>query len=85
MIRESSVILENRVREVIGGHRDVVGTALMENASGPRNDLLRFSAFDEEQCGVMEIYRGIIAFLRNTSGHYVIDTYSQSDALRSVA
>jgi len=33
----------------------------------------------------MELYRGTIAFFRNTTGHHLIDTYTQDDALRFVA
>jgi uncharacterized protein (TIGR02391 family) len=85
VIREACVILENRVRVAIRANKELVGTALMENAFGPRNGPLRFSNIDQEQRGLMEIYRGIMAFFRNTTGHNLIDTYSQDDALRFVA
>ncbi len=85
VIREACVILENRVRTAIGANKDVVGTGLMEMAFGPKGGQLRFSTVDQEQRGVMELYRGIMAFFRNTTGHHIIDTYTQDDALRFVA
>lgn len=85
VIREACVILENRVRAAISANKDVIGTALMENAFGPKNKLLIFSTLEQEQVGVMQIYRGVMAFFRNSAGHHIIDTYSQDDALRFVA
>lgn len=85
VIREACVILENRVRAAINANKDVIGTALMENAFGPKNKLLIFSTLDQEQVGVMQIYRGVMAFFRNSAGHHIIDDYSQDDALRFVA
>jgi hypothetical protein len=32
----------------------------------------------------MQIYRGVMAFFRNTAGHNLIETYDQEDALRFV-
>ncbi|OLC59757.1 MAG: TIGR02391 family protein [Ktedonobacter sp. 13_1_40CM_4_52_4] len=84
VIREACVILENRVRTAIGANKDVVGTGLMEMAFGPKGGQLKFSAIDQEQRGVMELYRGVMAFFRNTTGHHIIDTYAQDDALRFV-
>ncbi|MHB8598778.1 MAG: TIGR02391 family protein [Ktedonobacteraceae bacterium] len=85
VIREACVILENRVRAAIDASKDVIGTALMENAFGPKNKLLIFSTLDQEQVGVMQVYRGVMAFFRNSVGHHIIDSYSQEDALRFVA
>ncbi len=85
VIREACVILENRVRVTIGGNQQITGTPLMELAFSPRNPKLSFSNVEQEQLGVMQFYRGTIAFFRNTTGHHLIDTYTQDDALRFVA
>lgn len=85
VIREACVILENRVRTTIGGSQQMTGIPLMEQAFSPKNLLLPFSNVEQEQLGVMQLYRGTIAFFRNSTGHHLIDTYSQDDALRFVA
>ena len=56
----------------------------MEIAFSPKKPVLRFSELEQEQLGVMQLYRGTIAFFRNTAGHHLIDTYTQIDALRFV-
>lgn len=84
VIREACVILEDRVRTAISADKSVVGTALMEAAFGPRAGPLRLSGSDQEQRGAMELYRGVMAFFRNTAGHNVIETYNQDDAVRFV-
>lgn len=85
VIREACVILENRVRAAIGADASLVGVALMERAFGPNGGVLRLSRNPQEQRGAMELYRGTMAFFRNSAGHNVIDTYTQDDALRFVA
>jgi uncharacterized protein (TIGR02391 family) len=85
VIREACVILENRVRAAIGADASLVGVALMERAFGPNSGVLRLSRNSQEQRGAMELYRGTMAFFRNSAGHNVIDTYTQDDALRFVA
>lgn len=83
VIREACVILEDRVRKVIGAGKNVVGTSLMEMTFG-KNGLLRLSDEDQEQIGAMQVYRGVMAFFRNAAGHNLIDSYTQEDALRFV-
>jgi uncharacterized protein (TIGR02391 family) len=84
-ILQACVILENRVRTIIGANQQMTGTPLMEFAFSPKNPKLSFSNIEQEQLGVMQLYRGTIAFFRNTTGHHLIDTYTQDDALRFVA
>jgi uncharacterized protein (TIGR02391 family) len=84
VIREACVILENRVRRAIAADKGLIGTALMEQAFGPKQGPLRLSDHDQEQLGAMQIYRGIMAFFRNAAGHSLIETYDQEDALRFV-
>jgi hypothetical protein len=64
--------------------KDVVGVSLMQKAFSPNKNLLRFGEHDQEQVGAMNIYGGVMAFVRNDAGHNIIDTYSQEDALRFV-
>jgi hypothetical protein len=33
----------------------------------------------------MQIFRGVMAFYRNSTGHRLVDSYSQNDALHFVA
>lgn len=85
VIREACVILENRVRTVIGAEEHLTGIPVMELAFSPKNPKLRFSNVEAEQLGAMQLYRSIIAFFRNNTGHHLSDTYTQDDALRFVA
>jgi uncharacterized protein (TIGR02391 family) len=84
VVREASVILEDRVRKAIGAGKNVVGVPLMQKAFSPNNNLLRLSDHDQEQVGAMQIYSGVMAFFRNEAGHNLIETYGQEDALRFV-
>lgn len=83
VIREACVILEDRVRKAIGVGKSSYGVSLMEKAFG-KNGLLKLSDEEPEQIGAMQIYRGVMAFFRNTAGHNLIDSYDQDDALRFV-
>lgn len=88
-IDQACRVLETRVRGSIGNRKDrngneLIGTALMQEAFRPDQAILRLSADANEQRGAMELYRGIIAFFRNSAGHRVIDTYTRDDARRFV-
>ncbi len=88
-IDQACRVLETRVRGAIGNRKDrngneLIGTALMQEAFRPDQPLLRLSADASEQRGAMELYRGIIAFFRNSTGHRVVDTYTREDAWRFV-
>lgn len=82
VIREASVILENRVRQTIGAAPDLVGVALMDQGFRQESPKIRLSDVPNEQTGAHHLYRGIIAFFRNSTGHHVSEEYSQEDALR---
>lgn len=56
----------------------------MKLVFSPKNAKLRISNNEQEKLGAMQLYRGTIAFFRNTAGHHLINTYSQEDALRFV-
>ncbi len=80
VVRESCVILEDRVRRSSGV--EARGTNLMELAFSARNPRIRLSEDEQERRGAMELFRGTMAFFRNSAGHNVIDTYTRDDALR---
>jgi hypothetical protein len=89
-VSQACLVLETRVRAAIHGRKDrngqdLLGTALMELAFTPNAPLLRFSENQAEQRGAMELYRGVTAFFRNSTGHNIIDAYTRNDALRIVA
>jgi len=85
VILQACIVLESRVRKTISGNQQITGIPLMEKAFSPKNPVLRFSELEQEQLGIMQLYRGTIAFFRNTTGHHLINTYTQDDALRFVA
>jgi len=57
----------------------------MELAFSPRIRSSLSAVLSKNNAASMELYRGTIAFFRNTTGHHLIDTYTQDDALRFVA
>lgn len=83
VVREACVVLEDRVRRTIGVGARLRGTALMEHAFGPKDGKLRFSDDSEVQRGVMELYRGTMAFFRNPTGHGLQDL-PRDEAIRVV-
>jgi uncharacterized protein (TIGR02391 family) len=84
-VREACVVLETRVRAGIDAADDVIGTALMDHAFSAKSSLLRLSTSDAEQLGAMQMYRGLMAFYRNPTGHRLHDNFDRDDALRIVA
>lgn len=84
VIREAAVVLEDRVREAIGGS-DATGVPLMEHAFSQKAPRLRLSTDPQEQLGAMQLYRGTMAFFRNPVGHQLKHTYTREDAVRFVA
>lgn len=83
-IREAAVVLESRVRGVVGGSA-LVGVPLMEFAFGAKAPKLRLSNNEREQLGAMQLYAGVMAFFRNPAGHDLSDTYTRADAVRFIA
>lgn len=80
---QACLVLEERVRKTIE-RPDLVGVALMEIAFSAKAPRIRLSSDEKEQRGAMEIYRGVMALLRNQSGHRIITTYSRDDVARFV-
>lgn len=83
VLREACVVLEDRVRDAIGASPELVGTVLMERAFGT-NGALRMSLVPAEQVGAMQMFRGLVAFFRNPSGHRLRDDVERDHALRVV-
>lgn len=84
VINAACVILEDRVRTTIGAPNRIIGVQLMQDAFNADNPQLRLSDELPEQLGAMQMYRGIIAFFRNSTGHRIVDTYSREDAIQFV-
>jgi uncharacterized protein (TIGR02391 family) len=85
VVREASVVLENRVRNAIGASSSLIGTSLMEIAFSSKEPRLRLSDVEAEQLGAMQMFRGTMAFFRNAAGHKIVDGYDRDEALRFVA
>jgi uncharacterized protein (TIGR02391 family) len=84
-VREACVVLESRVRAATGAADEVIGTALMEQAFSAKNPKLRLSSVEAEQIGALQMYRGVMAYYRNPTGHRVRDDFDRDEALRIVA
>ena len=84
VINAACVILEDRVRTAIGAPNRIIGVQLMQDAFNADNPQLRLSNEQPEQLGAMQIYRGTIAFFRNSTGHRIVDTYTKEDAIQFV-
>lgn len=84
-VLQACIVLETRVRAAIGAPDDVIGTALMERAFSAKSPLLRLSRSEAEQLGALQMYRGVMAYYRNPTGHRLHDDFDRDDALRIVA
>lgn len=82
-IREACVVLEDRVRTAIAGSRGLLGTTLMEHAFGDGRPLV-LTDMPAEQVGAMQMFRGLVAFYRNPSGHRIRDDVDRERAIRVV-
>ncbi len=71
LIRESGVVLEDRLRSVSGLNED--GVRLVDAAFSPGDKMLRFSQHPGEQEGVKMLYRGAMQFIRNPPMHKLVD------------
>lgn len=83
-VREASVILEDRVRTK-SGLAHLHGVDLMTAAFKEDSGALMVSDISAEQAGVHMAFRGMVAWVRNSFGHRVIDATAQGDAMRIVA
>jgi uncharacterized protein (TIGR02391 family) len=81
VISIACTILEDRVRAAIGAPNQLVGVHLMQQAFSVNAPQLRLSNEPPEQQGAMEMYKGTIAFFRNSTGHRIVPTYTREDAI----
>jgi uncharacterized protein (TIGR02391 family) len=83
-VREASVVLEDRVRTK-SGLAGLHGVDLMSAAFKEETGALIVSDNSAEQAGVHMAFRGMVAWVRNSFGHRLIDATAQGDAMRIVA
>lgn len=72
LIREASVVLEDRLRSV-SSLDEFDGVKLVDEAFKPGDKRLKFSENAGEQDGVRMLYRGAIQFIRNPPMHKLVD------------
>lgn len=78
-LREAGVILENRLRGMVGpnGHGQT-GARLVDLAFAPNVGVLQVSDVTGEQVGLQSLYRGAIQFIRNPPMHKLIEYPEQT-------
>ncbi len=83
-VREASVLLENRLREVSGLSVELVGVQLVSRALSADNGVLVLSDVKAEQEGIHSLYRGVIGFFKNPASHRIIENYDVTRARQVV-
>ncbi len=74
IVRESGVVLEHRLREVIDSRRkSLFGVRLVNALFDPEEGGLVFSDHSGEQGGVLDLYKGAMKFIRNPVMHKIIE------------
>jgi len=79
IVREASVVLEHRLRAVVGANSSLTGANLVEAVLNKENGALIFSSHPAEQDGVRMLYRGAMQFIRNPPMHKLME-YSEDTA-----
>jgi hypothetical protein len=78
VVREMSVILEDRIRKLAElNDASLAGIALTSRAFGGQNPPLRFSTDVAIQDGAHLLYRGFSGFVRNEVMHRLVPTYAK--------
>jgi len=77
VVREMSVILEDRVRKVANISEKLTGVELMAEAFASTQPKLIFSAEPDVQSAAHLLFRGYIGFFRNEAMHKLITTYTR--------
>lgn len=78
VVREMSVILEDRIRKLAGLEgENLVGVALMNRAFGVNNPLLRFSDQRNIQESACSLFRGYSGFVRNEVMHGLVPSFTR--------
>jgi hypothetical protein len=73
IIRDASVVLEDRLRSVGIVGSDLEGVRLVDDLLTPSTGKLIFSSHAGEQEGVRILYRGAMQFIRNPPMHKLIE------------
>src|SRR5229473_4077857 len=83
VVREMSVILENRIRKLSGlSDTTLAGAALVSRAFGGPDAPLRFSTDAGIQESAHFLYRGYAGFVRNEAMHRLIRDYTKRRVLQ---
>lgn len=83
VVREMSVILESRIRELAGlATESIEGQELMSRAFSGSNPLLRFSSDPAIQNSAHLLFRGYSGFVRNEVMHRLVQTFTSERVLQ---
>lgn len=83
VVREMSVILESRIRELAGlASESIEGQELMSRAFSGSNPSLRFSSDPAIQNGAHLLFRGYSGFVRNEVMHRLVHTFTSERVLQ---
>jgi hypothetical protein len=83
VVREMSVILENRIRELAGlASESTEGQELMSRAFSGSNPPLRFSSDPAIQQSAHLLFRGYSGFVRNEVMHRLVHTFTSERVLQ---
>lgn len=78
-LREAGVILENRLRGLVGSKgQGLTGSKLVDVAFTPNSGVVQVSEIAGEQVGLQSLYRGAIQFIRNPPMHKLIEYPEQT-------
>lgn len=85
VVREMSVVLEDRVRRISGLPHNVIGVDLMSKAFAPENGKVKFSDDANIQNGAQLLYMGFTKFFRNDVGHRLVAEFTKDRVLQLLA
>jgi hypothetical protein len=85
VIREATIILENRIRNLSNAPNSKFGVDLASFAFGGQNPQIRISELTAEQEAAHLLYRGIFGFIRNSSHHNLIINFDSNRVLQIIA
>jgi len=82
VVREMSVILENRIRTRAGIKEKLTGPSLMGKVFGGDNPILFFSEEKDLQESAHHLYRGYSGFVRNEVMHKIVATFTKDRVIQ---
>jgi Protein of unknown function (Hypoth_ymh) len=80
VLRESSALIEGRIRARAELPATLIGEALLAKALAPNTGELIFSTVEKEQRSIHALFIGFFGFVRNSVSHGLIATYTQERA-----